>query len=163
MIEPPPHVAEDIAKGERGDPDLHGSGPRHFQWRAWRAPPLYYRRPRQHLASVVLICEGLTIDDTNFSRTGERNDAALLEPGQGAAHGFDRKRQIIGDVIACYRQREPIRQAIPYALLYVQQKRSDLLLRGGAAEYQEQGVQPRHCVSREGVCAAHPETEEIAG
>src|ERR1700751_5568279 len=116
MIEPPPHVAEHIAKGESRDPDLRGSGPRHVPNRAWRTP-LYYRRPRQHLASVVLICEGVTIDDTNFSRTGEGNDAALLETGQGAAHGFDRKRQIIGDVTARYGQPEAVRHAISHALL----------------------------------------------
>ena len=50
----------------------------------------------------MLICDGVAIDDANFSRAAERNHAALLESRQGTAHGFDRKRQIIGDVIACY-------------------------------------------------------------
>jgi hypothetical protein len=75
------HVAENIAKGESWDPDLHGSGPRHITRWARRAP-LHCRRPRQHVVGVVLICEGVAIDNANFSRTGECNDAALLEPGQ---------------------------------------------------------------------------------
>ena len=48
-----------------------------------------------HLPDKAIVAqepEGVTIDDTNFSRTGERNDAALLEPGQGPAHGFDQER-----------------------------------------------------------------------
>jgi len=53
--------------------------------------------PGQHLANLGFICEGVAIDDANFSWTGKRNDAAVLEPGQGAAHGLDRKRQVIGN------------------------------------------------------------------
>ena len=55
-----------------------------------------------------------------------------------------RKRQIIGSVVAWYGQSDSVHYAISYAFLYVQQESSDLLLGGGAADDQKQGVQPRH-------------------
>jgi hypothetical protein len=38
VIEPSPHLAEDVAKGEGRDPDLHGSSLRHIPRPAAREP-----------------------------------------------------------------------------------------------------------------------------
>ena len=108
MVQPTPHPAERLGESETRNADLDNRGlrrPRRNLWRgAWRCGTrLDHLPPVQKSAAVddadiPLVDKSVTVDDSDLSRAGKRNDPALFERGQAAAHGFDGERQIIGHV-----------------------------------------------------------------
>jgi hypothetical protein len=65
-----------------------------------------------------------------------------LQAAQGATHRLDGKREIIGNVVAGDRQYHAIRRTARKAFGQVHEERSNLLLRGRAAEDQDEVLQP---------------------
>src|SRR5436309_14909142 len=114
MVEPTPHPAEHLGESETRNADLDNRGlrcPRRNLWRgAWRCgtrldnlPPVQKSAAVDDadipLADIPLVDKSVTVDDSDLSRAGKRNDPALFERGQAAAHGFNGERQIIGHVV----------------------------------------------------------------
>src|SRR5690349_8273150 len=62
MVEPLPHIAEDIAECEWWNPDLHGYGARRILYGA-RCTAFNHLRRCRSLAGILLIGEGIAIED----------------------------------------------------------------------------------------------------
>src|ERR1700716_1957259 len=144
MGQPTPHPAERLGESETRNADLRMWGLRRPRrnWRrgAWRCgtrlnhlPPVQ-RSVAIDDADIPLVDKSVTVDDSDLSRAGKRNDPALFERGQAAAHGFDGERKIIGHVVARKRQYQGNGRAVSDTPLHQQQEASDLLFRRGSPE-----------------------------
>ena len=95
--------------------------------------PLCRRYPPQHIV-ILAIFKRLAVNDLDDTGSGEADQAALFEFAKRSAHGFNRDRQIVRNVISRDWQRDAVAAAVRQTIGHCKEKGRYFLLGGDAAQ-----------------------------
>jgi len=98
---------------------------------------------------VLAVFKHIPID--NFDSAGSRqlDDAAVLEVGQRAAHGFDRYCEVVGDIVARDGKSDAVSAIMRHPGVHLQNKGCDLFQCRDPPEDQELCLQSGHGLERD--------------